>query len=224
MQTAIIVGNSDGIGLGLTRRLLDCGWHVAGLSRRPSPIEHDHYRHSVLDVTAADYRTTLTGVIMNPPDLVVYCPGIGEAFDVTNMAADRQVFDVNLMGAVSTIEIALPRLVSRGRGHIIVLSSLADCLIAPEAPSYAASKAGLSSYVESVALAVKGKRVAVTNVRFGFVETKMAKGEKQPMKMSIERSVDHVMRCIEKRPIRYSRPRLMSLLTLVARWLRRLRT
>lgn len=34
---ALIVGNSDGIGLALTRRLIDGGWQVTGLSRSPAP-------------------------------------------------------------------------------------------------------------------------------------------------------------------------------------------
>ncbi|MET3420839.1 NAD(P)-dependent dehydrogenase (short-subunit alcohol dehydrogenase family) [Actinoplanes tereljensis] len=34
---ALIVGNSDGIGLALTHRLLAAGWEVTGRSRRPAP-------------------------------------------------------------------------------------------------------------------------------------------------------------------------------------------
>ena len=58
-RRALIVGNSDGIGLALTRRLLADGWTVAGLSRRPSPVQAAGYRHAVADVTAADYRAAL---------------------------------------------------------------------------------------------------------------------------------------------------------------------
>jgi NAD(P)-dependent dehydrogenase (short-subunit alcohol dehydrogenase family) len=37
-RRALVVGNSDGIGLALTKRLLADGWTVVGLSRRPSPL------------------------------------------------------------------------------------------------------------------------------------------------------------------------------------------
>jgi len=45
--------------------------------------------------------------------------------------------------------------VSRRDGHVIVLSSLADSLVSAEAPSYNASKAGLSSSVEGLGLALR---------------------------------------------------------------------
>ena len=61
-RRALIVGNSDGIGLALTRRLLADGWTVVGLSRRPSPVQMAGYRHLVADVTATDHRAMLAGV------------------------------------------------------------------------------------------------------------------------------------------------------------------
>ena len=53
----LILGNSDGIGLALTRRLLAAGYDVTGVSRRPSPLGAiDGYAHVVADVAAQDYR------------------------------------------------------------------------------------------------------------------------------------------------------------------------
>ena len=52
MRHALVIGNTDGIGLALTRRLLADGWAVTGLSRRPAAVEHDRYVHVAADVTA----------------------------------------------------------------------------------------------------------------------------------------------------------------------------
>jgi short-subunit dehydrogenase len=60
----------------------------------------------------------------------------------------------------------IPWMVKRGKGHFIGLSSVADELLSPEAPSYHASKAGFSNYLEGLALAVRTKGVHITNVRF----------------------------------------------------------
>lgn len=49
-RRAVIVGNSDGTGLALTRRLLTAGWTVAGLSRSGSDLVHQRYSHEVADV------------------------------------------------------------------------------------------------------------------------------------------------------------------------------
>jgi short-subunit dehydrogenase len=162
---------------------------------------------------------TKTGV-----DLCVYCAGIGEELKTDAMAREREVFEVNLMGAVKTIEVVLPSMLQRGSGHVIVLSSLADQLVSRDAPSYAASKAALSSYTEGLALSVRDRGVFITNVRFGFVDTKMAKGGPMPFKMTVDRAVDHLLNCIEKRPIRYSRPRLMALLVRLVRFATWLKT
>ncbi len=220
---AIIIGNSDGIGLGLTKRLLNSGWAVIGFSRSASPINNENYNHIVVDVTSSDYEAKLSEHSGEEISLCVYCAGIGEQFDFENLKQEEKTFHVNLIGAVKTIEAILPGMKRSKKGHIIVLSSIADVIISPEAPSYNASKAGLSSYVESLALAARPYNVAVTNVRFGFVDTKMAKGDKFPFMMSVEKSVDYIMQCIKKRPIRFTRPRKMAFLALIHRWFTRLR-
>ncbi len=222
-KSVLIIGNSDGIGLALTKRLLSLGWQVVGLSKSPSPLADESYRHIVANVIDDVFCQQLTNEVTTTPDMVVYCAGIGEAFDLTAIESERMAFEVNLMGAVKTFEVVLPKLIANKRGHIIVLSSLADVLISAEAPSYSASKAALSSYVEGLALAVRQYGVAITNVRFGFVATKMAKGARQPFMMSVDEAVDHLVRCIRKQPVRYSRPRLMAVIVLLVSWFVRVR-
>ena len=222
-KSVLIIGNSSGIGLALTKRLLSLGYQVIGLSKSRSPVADEAYRHIIADVTDDSFCQLLADEVTVTPDLVIYCAGIGEEFDLSAIVFERKVFEVNLMGAVKTIEALLPKLVENRRGHIIVLSSLADQLISPEAPSYSASKAGLSSYTEGLALVVRQYGVAITNVRFGFVATKMAKGASLPFMMSVDRAVDHLMRCLSKQPIRYSRPRLMAVIVLLVRLIMRLK-
>ena len=221
-QTALLIGNSDGIGLAFTRRLLNDGWRVKGLSRSVSPVRHENYHHLVADVTSADYGTRLEEALDETPDLVVYCAGIGEAPEIDELSVHRTVFEVNLMGAVRTIEAVLPAMVAQKRGHIVVLSSLADVLTWDHAQSYPASKAALSTYVEGLGLQARSHNVAITNVRFGFVDTKMAKGDRKPLLMTTDQAVGHLMKCLRKRPIRYSRPRFVAAVVLFVRWLTRL--
>jgi NAD(P)-dependent dehydrogenase (short-subunit alcohol dehydrogenase family) len=89
-------------------------------------------------------------------------------------------------------------------GHFIGVSNVADELLSAEAPSYHASKAGFTNYLRSLALALKPKGVHITNVRFGFVDTKMAKGDVKPFMMTVEKAVDHLERCIKKKPVCYT--------------------
>lgn len=222
-KLALIIGNSGGIGLALTKQLLSIGWQVIGFSKSNSEIEDTMYRHVLVDVTADDFMPQLKSTLEVPPNLVVYCAGIGEEFNIESIEFEQKVFQVNLMGAVKTIEAFLPVYLQKKSGQIIVISSIADELISSEAPSYSASKSGLSSYVEGVALAVRKYGVSITNVRFGFVETKMAKGEKLPLMMTVKKAVDHILFCIQNKPIRYSRPRLMAVVVLFVRWFVRIK-
>lgn len=214
MPVALIIGNSDGIGLALTQLLLSEGWRVAGISRSPSAVEASGYDHHVIDVCNTDYAERLTQLTrqLTPIDVCVYCVGIGEFLDLETMTHERRVFDANLLGAVITAQVLIPSMLSVGRGHFIGLSSQADALIDPQAPSYAASKAGLSSYLEALALACRPRGVHVTNLRFGFVDTKMAKASVRPFMLSRTEAARLVRRCIDRRPARATFPKRMAVL------------
>jgi short-subunit dehydrogenase len=205
---AILVGNSDGIGLATTKRLLLSGWDVVGISRSKSPITDRAYRHCVMDVSATGYQELLHELVQaGVPDLCVYFVGIGEMLNLANMKDEARVLDANLCCMVKTAAVVIPGMVKRGRGHFMGLSSLADKLPSAEAPSYSASKAGFSSYLWGLARAVRQSGVHVTNVRFGFVDTKMAKSKRKPFMMSVERAADHLEICIRRKPICYTAPR-----------------
>jgi len=206
---ALLIGNSDGIGLEMTKRLLVSGWSIIGVSKSESPISNRNYDHHVFDVTDSKYPTFITELGMKyAPDLCIYFVGIGELFNSSDMRNEIKIFDVNLSGMVKTASAVIPGMVSKGQGHFIGISSLADELLSAEAPSYHASKAGFSNYLGSLRKALKPKGVFVTTVRFGFVDTKMAKGDVKPLMMSVEKAVDHLIICMQKKPRRYTAPLL----------------
>jgi NAD(P)-dependent dehydrogenase (short-subunit alcohol dehydrogenase family) len=83
---AFIIGNSDGIGLALTLELLNRGWRINGFSRSPSPVKHDAYSHTVIPVEDEKFSSLLKSAIeKESADLCVYCAGIGEMLDLSNM-------------------------------------------------------------------------------------------------------------------------------------------
>ena len=206
---AILIGNSDGIGLAATRRLLGAGWYIIGVSRSDSPITRINYHHWVADVSESRYSDLMNELVMKGPfDVCIYFVGIGELLDPLDMRGEARIIDVNLTGMVKTAAAVIPQMVERKEGHFLGVSSLADELLSSEAPSYHASKAGFSNYLGGLALALKPKGVYATNVRFGFVDTKMAKGDVKPFMMSVEKAVDHLEFCISKKPVLYTAPRI----------------
>ncbi len=210
---ALVVGNSDGIGLALTRRLLALGWQVQGVSRSPSPIDAPNYRHAIADVSTATYPQTLASLVDDtPPALCVYCAGIGSFFDAANLEEPERTLETNLVGAARTLRVLLPAMLERGSGVFVGLSSLADMLPSAEAPAYAASKAGMSYYLEGMARALKARGVSVVNVRLGFVDTKMAKSPIKPFMMSPERAAEIILAkvLVPTPPARITLPRRMA--------------
>ena len=210
-QKALIIGNTSGIGLAITKKLLDQDRSVTGVSRRQSTINRKSYEHYTADVSSSEYKEILQSISNagEPIDLCIYCAGIGELLDLSDMSKESEIVDVNLLGMIKTASVVIPQMAKRGRGHFIGLSSVADELLSAEAPGYHASKTGFSNYLESLALALRPKGVFVTNVRFGFVDTKMAKGDVRPFMMSVDRAVQHLFKCIAKKPVRYTAPKIV---------------
>ncbi|ATE54337.1 short-chain dehydrogenase [Actinosynnema pretiosum] len=218
---ALVIGNSDGIGLALSRRLLADGWQVVGLSRRAAPVEHPAYAHHTRDVTDPGYPALLAEI--GHVDLCVYAAGVGDLLELPDLAPQTRALEVNLLGLARTAEVVLPDMLAAGAGHLIGLSSLADALISPQAPGYAASKAGMTSYLRGLAGAARGTGVAVTCVRFGFVDTKMAKSPAKPALLTVDEAVDALLRCLRTRPAVLSRPRRMAVAATALRLLTALR-
>jgi short-subunit dehydrogenase len=160
-------------------------------------------------VVQGNFESELNSKIPETLDLCIYCVGIGELLDFSKLHQESEVFEVNLLGMVKTFGQVIPLMLKNKKGHFIGLSSVADELLSAEAPSYHASKAGFSSYLESMAIALKSKGIFITNIRFGFVDTKMAKGDVKPFMMSTGKAAEHIWKCINKKPICYTAPKLV---------------
>lgn len=214
VKTILVVGNSDGIGLAVTRALVARGDRVVGISRRPSPFGATNLRHEVRDVTAPDFASLVEHLAREHGgfDACVYCAGIGSALALPDVSNESRVFEVNLVGMVRTMQALVPEWLANQRGHFVGLSSIADDIYNPGAPSYSGSKAGFSNYLISLGLKLRPLGVAVTNVRFGFVDTKMAKSPRKPMMMTADAAAAHVLRCLDTRPLQLTAPKLIGFL------------
>ena len=214
----LVIGSSDGIGRSVVARMLARGWTVTGVSRSDSAVLGEGHTHHVLDVRAPDYRAALAALCegAGPFDVAVYCAGVGDLLELDALGAQRAAFEVNLLGAVDTFEVLAPAWRERRRGHFVVLSSLADKLIGPASPAYNASKAAVTSYFESLALAVRSEGIAISNLRFGFVDTKLAKSPLRPFMLTRDRAAQVVEHVMARRPIRRSAPwPMLALCTLL---------
>ncbi|HLY07540.1 MAG TPA: SDR family NAD(P)-dependent oxidoreductase [Rhizomicrobium sp.] len=107
----------------------------------------------------------------------------------------RAIFEINVIGVVNTIVPLLPRLVARGKGHVVIMSSLAAFVALPDAPAYSASKAAVRLYGEALRPLLAPRRVRVTVVCPGFVDTPMSASlpGPRPLLWSAERAADAIV-------------------------------
>ncbi len=100
----------------------------------------------------------------------VYWPQAAQDWDAGQVEA---MLDVNLTGAARILGAVVPGMVARDAGHIVLTGSLAGFRGLPGAIGYGASKAGLMSLAESMALDLHGTGVEVQLVNPGFIRTRL---------------------------------------------------
>jgi NAD(P)-dependent dehydrogenase (short-subunit alcohol dehydrogenase family) len=95
---------------------------------------------------------------------------------------DTQWFDVinnNLTGTANTIRAFAPKLVARGKGRIIVLSSMQGKHGSKNMSSYSASKWGILGLMKSAALELGQYKITVNALVPGLVDTPLTHNEKR---------------------------------------------
>jgi short-subunit dehydrogenase len=209
----LVIGNSDGIGAVVVELLVAKGHRVIGVSKSASRFAHSAFRHEVHDVTAPSYVELLGRLVIEEGmfDACIYCAGIGSALELPDLSREAHVIDVNLTAMVRTVAALAPQWLREGRGHFVGLSSLSDVLYNADAPSYSASKAGFTNYLLSIERPFRRSGVAVTNVRLGFVDTKLARAAVRPLMMTPLAAAEHVVRVLETRPAQVSVPKATAL-------------
>jgi short-subunit dehydrogenase len=213
----LIIGNGDGIGLALTRRLLRDGVDVVGVSRRGLDRICDRHLQHVLDVLDPEFPRSIAAIAADAGkiDALVYCAGIGEPFATSGVDCDGDTIRVNFAALADAVRAVLPGMLARRSGRIIGISSIADRAL-PDAPGYGASKAGMTAYLLGLRAALRKSGVIVSVVRFGFVDTKMAKARLRPMMITPDRAAEVLLGVIRRGPAIKTYPLAMEALVSIA--------
>lgn len=184
-KVAVVTGASTGIGLGLSRNLLEAGAEVYLSSRTPAHIAEAaeslrRYRErvhaQVLDVreekAVAEYMDYVGD--RGRVDYLVCNAGVGYSqplYEVTKRDDWNTVFDVNVFGVVNCVHHLLPHLVKQGSGHIVVVSSVAGFSPLPYSTIYVASKHAVFGFARSLRYELERWNIKVSVVCPGAVAT-----------------------------------------------------
>ena len=215
MKKAIIIGASSGIGRELAKTLASRDYIVGITGRRTELLTElqaelpNKCHMRTMDVAdTAKSIDALNSLIaeMGGVDLVVISAGTGHGTPDLQWPNDKATIDTNVLGFTAIAITAFNHFVKQGHGHLVGISSIAGIRGGRYAPAYNASKAFVCNYLESLRhMAIKSKLpIYVTDIQPGYVNTRMAQGDKMFWRASTEKAAKQIYRAIEsKKPHAY---------------------
>jgi short-subunit dehydrogenase len=192
-----ITGASSGIGAALATEVASRGARVAISARRADRLDEvaegsmltvplDVTDHDAVQGAAQGIRDELGDI-----DIAVLNAGAWTQTKVGAWDADafRQQVEVNLLGANSCLAALLPRMLERGEGRIVIVTSVAGYRGVPGAEAYGATKAALLNLAESLRADLAPSGVVVQWVSPGFVRTELTDTNTFAMPFMVEADV-----------------------------------
>lgn len=217
-RRAILVGSSGGIGSALAHKLADEGYALALLDRNvevsqaiSNQINEKYnetralsYQHDVTDYHKIPTLLRRVVADLGGLDLFVYTAGViyYPRIDEFNFQADRKMMEVNLLGAMAWMSEVAPLFQSMKGGQIVGVSSVAGDRGRVANPANSTSKAGLTTYLESLRNRLTRHGVNVITIKPGMVKTEMLNLPNAPrpvLAVTPEQAADGIWNAIRKR-------------------------
>ena len=208
-KKAIIVGASSGIGKAIAIVLAENG-HTVGITGRREELLHeikilypDHIIPMVADATQSKADEDLDNLVQQLGGLDLLIISAGVAF--INKSLDFTLEDItNQLNVVAFTKLAnwgMHFFEHQGHGHIANISSVASRRGGRHAPAYHASKAYQSNYFEGLRQRFHKRKlpIATTDIRPGFVDTAMAKGNGLFWVATKEKAARQIYRALQQK-------------------------
>jgi short-subunit dehydrogenase len=210
MEKAIIIGATSGIGKGLAKILTDHNYKVGITGRRTELLEKlksenlNAYFTKTFDITDTkvivenlEALTTELGGL----DLLIISSGTGDLNDKLDYEIEKRTIDTNVTGFTCVANWAFNHFERQKSGHLVAISSVGGLRGSRIAPAYNATKAYQINYLEGLRQKAKNlnEQIFVTDIRPGFVDTDMAKGEGQFWVASVDKATQQIFEAINTR-------------------------
>ena len=145
MKNIVIIGGSKGIGNAILRYAIEDN-NVINISRNLPEISHPNLTNYQLDVLVSELPD------IEQVDVLIYCPGSINLKPIMSLGIDdfRNDFEINVIGAVKSIQKYLPTLKKGTNPSIILFSTVAAKLGMPFHASIATAKSGVEGLVKSL--------------------------------------------------------------------------
>lgn len=145
MNKILVIGGSKGIGNAIVTSLVDEN-SVLNISRSAPLLPHQNLTHYTCDVLTDDLPE------IEEIDTIIYCPGSINLKPISRLKLDdfRNDFEINVIGAVKTIQYYLPALKRGNNPSILLFSTVAAKLGMPFHASVAAAKSAVEGLTKSL--------------------------------------------------------------------------
>lgn len=187
-KTALVTGGNNGIGLGMAQALAEAGASVAIWGR--SSDRNAEAAGAIgggaisFDVDVSDEDSVVdafAGTVdaLGHVDSVFANAGVGALatpFDAMTTEEWRHIFAVNMEGVFWTFREAVRHMKPRGRGSLVVTSSVSADMGFPRGEHYAATKAGVRALIQGLAVEYGRYGITANAIAPGWVVTGMTDG------------------------------------------------
>ncbi|HMN80749.1 MAG TPA: SDR family oxidoreductase [Burkholderiaceae bacterium] len=184
-RTALVTGSSTGIGLAIAEALGRSGARVivnarhgdrcadAAARLRAQGIEALSVPFDVTDAQAVSEAFGRLGSDEVGVDLLVSNAGVQDRQPVVDMSPEswQSLQDVHVKGAFHCVRAALPGMVTRSFGRIVLMSSVAARAAVPNICGYATAKGALAAFARALAVEYGERGITVNALAPGFVRT-----------------------------------------------------
>lgn len=165
---AVVTGTSSGIGKAITTSLLTSGWSVVGVCRNTPDFESSSYTHLTCDLSKPDEVADCTKIISDTykdTTLLINNAGVGHfgPHETLSPKTLQEMTQVNLLAPLILTQ-GLLRLLRENQGRIIAISSFSAEEASSFGAAYAATKAGLSHFYESLFEETRKHGLQVTTI------------------------------------------------------------
>jgi len=178
-RRVLVTGGTKGIGEAIVRRFVNGGGAVATTGRSTLPVGQHPSLFVQADVSTAHGVSEVVDRVLaewGRVDILVNCVGGSDApsggFAALNDELWAGELNLNLMSAVRFDRALVPRMLERGQGVVVHVSSIMHRMPIPDSTlAYASAKAAMRTYSKGLAREVGPKGVRVNTVSPGFIET-----------------------------------------------------